>query len=354
MYQSNARFGNPAADCAPSSFADLAPDGWARVIAAILSSMTMMATWSAGAADHEATLSANPTAYTGTCPGTITFNGTIKSARTGVVQYRFTRSDGALDLVKTLNFSAPGAKPVSTTWTLGDPSLPSFSGWQAIEILYPVSLHSDHANFTLQCAERGIRWAGRVNPSARSQILGAPDGNFTVPPLTVSNFGKAIQYPGLAKLLGISDSELARADVIAFEDNGGSGAGPQGGWESSVWTFSDGRNTYRVHFNETTPVGQMSDPSVVANGFIRGTDGSPLASHAAYVNFFRIPARPVANVISYILFDLHSLRRPIDTSSPRFNITVKNGPIPEPGLDDPKAQYGEGTPDPDSIGIFAR
>src|SRR5713226_7166823 len=76
---------------------------------------------------------------------------------------------------------------------------------------------------------QGIRWAGSVNPigSGRENILHAPDNTFTAvdPPLTMSSFGPTMRYSGLARLLGVSDAILSRANVIGFEGNGGHGAG---------------------------------------------------------------------------------------------------------------------------------
>lgn len=104
---------------------------------------------SAAVAAH---LSAVPTSYFGPCPGVITFKGKIKSTVPGVVKYKFTRSDGAIAPVQTLIFRVPGVQDVSTTWTLGGiPALPHYAGWEAIEILSPMALTSNHANFRLRC-----------------------------------------------------------------------------------------------------------------------------------------------------------------------------------------------------------
>ena len=104
----------------------------------------------AGAAQGEqfrATLRAEPTSYTGQCPTTIKFIGTITSPRAGNVQYKFIRSDGANAPVQTLNFTAPGTKPVNTTWMLGR----SYTGWEAVKIVYPQEVESNKANFKITC-----------------------------------------------------------------------------------------------------------------------------------------------------------------------------------------------------------
>src|SRR5688572_12970431 len=95
-----------------------------------------------------------------------------------------------------------------------------------------------------------IRWAGMADVT-RPNALHAPDNKFTFGlPITVSDFGPGMRYSGLARLLGVPRRELARAEVIAFEGNAGGPAGVESGWESSIWTFTDGVNTYVAHFNE--------------------------------------------------------------------------------------------------------
>ncbi len=96
-----------------------------------------LAVWwqNASAAVTKATLSPAVKAYSGDCPAKIVFNGSITVNAPGIVSYIFTRSDGATDTqTKTIKFLAAGSKPVSTTWTLGGPSLPNYKGWQAVKI----------------------------------------------------------------------------------------------------------------------------------------------------------------------------------------------------------------------------
>jgi hypothetical protein len=140
-----------------------------------------------------------------------------------------------------------------------------------------------------------VRWVGKVD-GARPEILHAPDTRCTSvdPPVLLSDFGSGFRYTGLARLLGVARSELARADVIAFEGNGGSpgGAGPEqgNGWESSIWTFSDGMTSYTVHFNERdspSSYGPPTYPAVVANGSLRGPDGTFLTGNVTYRRFLK-------------------------------------------------------------------
>lgn len=107
---------------------------------------------SVGAAQHiSATLSADPVKYAGRCPAKITFKGRISASERGQVQYKFIRSDGANAPVQTINFTKAGSKLVSTTWTLGGAGLPSYSGWEAIQIVYPYSVQSNKAHFKVSC-----------------------------------------------------------------------------------------------------------------------------------------------------------------------------------------------------------
>jgi len=198
-----------------------------------------------------------------------------------------------------------------------------------------------------------IHWAGKVDVG-RVNIIHAPDYRLTSLPVTITEFrtfgdppAPGIRYSGLARLLGLTERVLARADVIAFEGNGShpGGAGISNGWESSTWTFSDGINSLTVRFNELVPPAQYPTmyPALVANGSIRGADGQFSSGLNAYTAFFGMcPAGP--GVISYILFDLDSIKPAINTASPNFSIKVQNAGGPA---------SGEGTPDPDAIGIFS-
>jgi hypothetical protein len=196
-----------------------------------------------------------------------------------------------------------------------------------------------------KCPSSVVLWAGKVldtngeglsttNPP--EYTLGAPDfeSNALQHDDVFNEFVKVGDfrggfYPGLAAFLGVSESTLARADIIAFEDNGFMTA-PSGGWESSHWVFSDGTSSFAVDFNEFT-VPATSIPGVVANGSVSG---------ASYKAFFGITPPFPQTVASYLLFDLPPT---INTASPDFSVRVSSG---LPG-------EGEGTPDPDAIGILA-
>lgn len=124
----------------------------AKAVQALLLAAALAAPLASQAAISSVTLAATQAEYAGDCPAKAIFNGAITVTAPTTVTYVFTRSDGATDSVtKTLIFSAAGSKPVSTSWTLGGPSLPQFSGWQAVKILTPVVMESPRANFKVSC-----------------------------------------------------------------------------------------------------------------------------------------------------------------------------------------------------------
>ena len=95
---------------------------------------------------------ANPTAYRGPCPYTITFSARITvTGGPGAISYRFIRSDSAQGPVRTLTFKEPGSADVRDTWQLGLPGF-RYSGWEAVRIVSPPpGSDSPHANFTISC-----------------------------------------------------------------------------------------------------------------------------------------------------------------------------------------------------------
>lgn len=195
-----------------------------------------------------------------------------------------------------------------------------------------------------------ILWAQCAPDSKGSfpdHALGQPNGNAmgldATEYVTVKNFQGGF-HPDLLPLLNgsvggfptgdvVTAEMLARTDVIAFEVNGESAPGA-GGWESSRWIFSDGANTpISVDWDERTTPDAYS-VKVVANG---STDSTRYAALFG----FTFPPEPKITVVSYILFDLPPT---IDITSPNFTITVSAWA---------DGQHGEGTPDPDAIGILA-
>ena len=89
----------------------------------------------------------NPTAYTGSCPHTFNFNGTIVTNAPGTVTYRWERSDGTGE-TRTLNFSAASSQTVQS----GDfRSGSSGTFWARLHVLTPNDKVSNQAQFTLTC-----------------------------------------------------------------------------------------------------------------------------------------------------------------------------------------------------------
>src|ERR1044071_2787947 len=88
---------------------------------------------------------------TGHCPVHIVFTGTITAPPGVSGTYRFLRGDVGIDTTHPPRTFGPGTTTVSTTWEVGGAGLTSLTGWQAIEILTPGPLQSNHATFTLHC-----------------------------------------------------------------------------------------------------------------------------------------------------------------------------------------------------------
>lgn len=103
----------------------------------------------------KASLKADPVSFSGNCPAVIKFKGEISVKNISrpplKVQYKFIRSDGAFAPIETLMFDKDGSKRVETTWTLGGKDLPSYSGWEAIKIVYPQDVESNKAEFKIEC-----------------------------------------------------------------------------------------------------------------------------------------------------------------------------------------------------------
>jgi hypothetical protein len=100
----------------------------------------------------EVFLRADPFDFDGSCPITITFSGRISVAGGGgTVSYKWLRNDGASAPVETVTFEGPGSKDISTSWQLGGPGLPSYDGWQALQIFDPQPRTSERATFRIRC-----------------------------------------------------------------------------------------------------------------------------------------------------------------------------------------------------------
>src|SRR5436190_4428122 len=108
----------------------------------------------AGFAVTRVGLKANQRDTTGPCPIDVGFSGFITVNGPGEVRYKFIRSDtpnGGQEFI--LNFKEAGTQSVATTWFgLGGDALPTVAGWEAIQILSPNSLESNHALLNIACS----------------------------------------------------------------------------------------------------------------------------------------------------------------------------------------------------------
>jgi hypothetical protein len=118
----------------------------AAIAAVALSAGALMA-GPAGAAVIAAQALVAPVTHAGPCPFEFQFKGKIVSNSPGVVKYRWIRSDGAIAPIQTLDFRERGEKFVTDTWTIGR----TYGGWEAVRILSPNPLVSNHAAFKLVC-----------------------------------------------------------------------------------------------------------------------------------------------------------------------------------------------------------
>jgi hypothetical protein len=190
---------------------------------------------------------------------------------------------------------------------------------------------------SVAAADDLLRWAGNSLSSPTGgppvpALLGPPDSeSFTGPYVYAGRFGSPASNitnaTGLASLLGVSRALLERADVIAFELNGGSPAA-SGGWESARFTFAAvGSSPVIVNWSEL--IGAPTPPEVLANGSISGD---------AYKAFFGFSATTTP-VISFIIFDVPTVNK----FGTAFSVTIQSGA--SVGLP------GEGTPDPDAVAV---
>ena len=85
--------------------------------------------------------------FTGPCPKTIHFWGTITANGPGIVTYRWERSDGTIATdIETIAFTAAGSQNVTNLWTRGEGT-----GWQRLHVLTPDDAVSSQIDFTMTC-----------------------------------------------------------------------------------------------------------------------------------------------------------------------------------------------------------
>ena len=84
--------------------------------------------------------------FTGPCPKTIHFWGTISAGGPGTVTYRWERSDGTASATEVITFTGAGSQTVTNLWTRGEGS-----GWQLLHVLTPNDAVSSPINFVMTC-----------------------------------------------------------------------------------------------------------------------------------------------------------------------------------------------------------
>jgi hypothetical protein len=164
-------------------------------------------------------LEADPTSYSGPCPGLIKFKGKIQASAAGRVKYTWVRSDGATAPVEFVDFDAAGVKYVETTWTLGDASaLPHFEGWQQIKILSPNELLSNQAKFVLDCKQGGTQPPSRPQPQPTPNTGGEQSKQPDVDPRPQVEKQLAAEKQTLSKIATIpSDGTALTTELFALK-----------------------------------------------------------------------------------------------------------------------------------------
>lgn len=115
---------------------------------------------------------------TGPCPLRVVFRGYITANGPGAIKYTFTRSDGATGPVYIMEFKKAGTQPVMTDWTLGDSRvLPRYAGWQAVKVLSPVEIESNHdtGSFEINC---GGTTGVQTNPNQQGESAQPPSEQY--------------------------------------------------------------------------------------------------------------------------------------------------------------------------------
>jgi hypothetical protein len=95
------------------------------------------------------TVTVNPTRFAGDQAKTFLFNGKITTDSPDMVSYGWKRSDGAIQPLKTVEFTRAGTKEFTYAWTVGSDGK-SYSGWVVLETISPNKMTSNRATFTFK------------------------------------------------------------------------------------------------------------------------------------------------------------------------------------------------------------
>jgi hypothetical protein len=174
-----------------------------------------------------ASVSANPATYNGACPVTIEFSGTITdNVGNRDVTYRTIWSDGGTTGEQVIHFDQPGSQSISNpasgglpySWTLGGDTLMSYQGWMAIEILQPVQLQSNRAEFEFTCTPST---GGGSPPPAGGTDTIAPSLSVPVDRLNPTTYGQSLSYEVSATDNVDGTARLGANNMLTQEDNVG-------------------------------------------------------------------------------------------------------------------------------------
>ena len=140
--------------------------------------------WQAGL-EVIADLSADQLTYTGPCPTTFTFKGSISTNRAMTLHYRFLRSDDVRTVPVALKLGKDERKEVTYSWEVGGTSgSPEFDGWIFLQAIYPTNMKtvSNVVNFKVNCTNREEK---STQDNTKQQNLSGPQQGQKAPGLSI-------------------------------------------------------------------------------------------------------------------------------------------------------------------------
>jgi hypothetical protein len=129
--------------------------------------------WQAGL-EVIADLRGDQLTYTGPCPTTFTFKGSISTNRAMTLYYRFLRSDDVRTVPVALKLGKDERKEITYSWDVGGVSgPPGFDGWILLQAIYPTNMKSvsNVVNFKANCTNREEKSTKDIT---KEQILSGP------------------------------------------------------------------------------------------------------------------------------------------------------------------------------------
>ena len=121
-----------------------------RKLSPVLVLLIAVAVFAQGPVVNHVAIVAKPKVYTGPCPASMQFVGTIfVNRQPAKVTYRWERSDRATGPVQTIVIRAAG-QGVYTTWQLGK-APQTYHIWERVHVLAPENVYSPPGNATVNC-----------------------------------------------------------------------------------------------------------------------------------------------------------------------------------------------------------